>query len=109
MARIKVEAVGNVFFDLSDQPFRISAVEAIRDQLDAFAASGDVTGTQTAKNLRTKLNQAIRFRDEGWLAPYEAQIQEFIGQVRDYTPRFITPAASDKLVTEAQLLLAGLN
>ena len=109
MARIKVEAVGNVFFDLSDQPFRISAVEAIRDQLDAFATSGDVTGTQTAKNLRTKLNQAIRFRDEGRLAPYEAQIQEFIGQVRDYTPRFITPAASDKLVTEAQLLLAGLN
>ena len=109
MARIKVEAVGNVFFDLSDQPFRISAVEAIRDQLDAFAASGDITGTQTAKNLRNKLNQAIRFRDEGRLSPYEAQVQEFIGQVRDYTPRFITPAASDKLVTEAQLLLAGLS
>jgi reprolysin-like metallo-peptidase family M12B/FIMAH domain-containing protein len=109
MARIKVEAVGNVFFDLSDEPFRISAVEAIRNQLDAFAASGDITGSQTAKNLRNKLNQAIRFRDDGRLAPYEAQIEQFISQVRDYTPRFVTPAASDKLVNEAQLLLDGLN
>ncbi len=109
MARIKIEAVGNVFFDLSDAPFRISAVEAIRDRVDAFAASGDITGAQTAKNLRMKLNLAIRFRDQGLLDAYESQIEEFINQVRDFTPRFVTPAASDDLVTEAQLLLEGLD
>ncbi|MGH2723064.1 MAG: M12 family metallo-peptidase [Actinomycetota bacterium] len=107
-ARIKVEAVGNVFFDVSDSDFRISAVEAILELVNEFVASGDITGNQTAKNLRAMLERAIRFRDQGQLDAYRSQIESFIEQVQDYTPRFITQEASDVLVTEAELLLEGL-
>jgi hypothetical protein len=107
-ARIKIEGVGNVFFDLSDADFRISAVEAILDLVEDFVASGDIIGVQTAKNLRAMLERAITFRDAGQLDAYRSQIEAFIEQVGDYTPRFITPAASEILITEAEFLLEGL-
>src|ERR671919_297176 len=107
-ARIKIEGVGNVFFDLSDADFRISAVEAILDLVEDFVASGDIIGVQTAKNLQAMLERAITFRDAGQLDAYRSQIEAFIEQVGDYTPRFITPAASEILITEAEFLLEGL-
>jgi hypothetical protein len=109
MARIKVEAVGNVFLDLSDAPFQISAVEAIRDRLDELAAAGEISGGETANVLRTLLDQAIGFRDRAQLGAYRSQVAAFINKVRDFTPRFVTPAASEELVTEAELLLEGLD
>jgi Metallo-peptidase family M12B Reprolysin-like len=107
-ARIRIEAVGNVFFDVSDADFRISAVEAILDLLEEFVASGDITGNNTAKNLRAMLERAIQFRDAGQLDAYRSQIESFIEQVGDFTPRFITPEASEVLIAEAELLLEGL-
>jgi Metallo-peptidase family M12B Reprolysin-like len=107
-ARVRIEAVGNVFFDLSDADFRISTVEALIDLVADFLASGDITGNNTAQNLTAMLERARRFRDEGSLDPYRSQIEAFIEQVLDYTPRFITPEASEVLVAEAQLLLDGM-
>jgi hypothetical protein len=107
-ARIKVEASGNVFFDVSDADFRISAVEALLDLLEDFVDSGDVSGNQTAKNLRATLDRARRFRDQRRTDAYRDQVQAFIDQVRDYTPRFVSAEASALLVAEAQLLLDGI-
>jgi hypothetical protein len=39
---------------------------------------------------------------------YRSQIEAFIGQVEDFTPRFITPEASEVLISEAELLLEAL-
>ena len=107
-ARIRIEAVGNVFFDVSDADFRISAVEAILELVNEFVASGDITGSNTARNLRAMLERAIRFRDRGQIEAYQSQIESFIEQVEDLTPRFITPEAAEVLIAEAELLLEGL-
>ena len=107
-ARIKVEAVGNVFFDVSDADFRISSVEALLDLLEEFVASGDVSGNQTAKNLRATLNRARRFRDQQKTDAYRSQVQAFIDHVLDYTPQFVTAEASALLVAEAELLRDGI-
>ena len=107
-ARIKVEAVGNVFFDVSDADFRISSVEALLDLLEEFVDSGDVSGNQTAKNLRATLNRARRFRDQQKTDAYRSQVQAFIDHVLDYTPQFVTAEASALLVAEAELLRDGI-
>ena len=107
-ARIRIEAVANVFFDISDADFRISSVEALLDLLEGFIDSGDVTGNQTAKNLRARLDRAARFRDQGTTDAYRSQVQAFIDQVLDNTPRFVTTEASQALVAEAALLRDGI-
>jgi hypothetical protein len=106
-ARIRIEAVGNVFFDLSDADFRISAVEALLQLVEDFEDSGDITGGK-ARILENMLERARQFRDSGQMDAYRSQIEAFIGQVEDFTPRFITPEASEVLISEAQLLLEGL-
>jgi hypothetical protein len=61
-----------------------------------YCGTGAITGTNTCTQLQQHLNRPKVGAD---------QLNSFISQVRDKTPRFITPTAADALVLEAQLLL----
>ena len=62
-----------------------------------YCESGAVTGPNTCRQLQQHLGRVPAVGDD--------QLTAFIQQVRDKTPRFITPTAADALVLEAQLLL----
>jgi hypothetical protein len=63
-----------------------------------YCGTGAITGTNTCTQLQQHLNRPKVGAD---------QLNSFIVQVRDKTPRVITPTAADALVLEAQLLLGS--
>lgn len=77
-------------------PATLSGLQAL---LSLYGANGAITGNNTVKQLQHHLEQSKKVGD--------AQLQSFINQVRGKTPRWITQAASDALVAEAELLLDG--
>ena len=77
------------------------ALEATLERLQALLAlyceNGAITGNNTCTQLQHHLDRVPKVGDD--------QLVAFIGQVRDKTPRFITPTAAGALILEAQLLL----
>ena len=77
------------------------ALEATLERLEALLAyycgSGAITGNNTCRQLQSHLDKSRKVGD--------SQLHAFIGQVRDKTPRFITPTAAGALIAEAELLL----
>ena len=87
---------------------RLSALPTLDRMVDLvnyYSASGDITGRTTASRLLATLDRAAKALAAGRPDPYAAQLQAFIDQVEDLTPRFITPLAADTLVQETRLLL----
>ena len=70
-----------------------------------YDLTGAITGNNTARILLDRLERAARFQEGGQEDAYEDQLLAFISQVRDFTPQFIEPFASDVLVNETELLL----
>lgn len=83
----------------------LPTVEKLMSLVLYYQESGDITGRNTARALINRLIRAGRYRDQGKIAAYEAQLQAFINQVEGFTPQFVTPAASNALVQETMLLL----
>jgi hypothetical protein len=84
----------------------LPTVEKLADLVLYYQASGDITGPRTAQVLLNRLARAQNFLNQGKIAAYKAQLQAFINQVEGFTPKFITPTASDALVEETALLLS---
>ena len=66
------------------------ALEATLERLEALLAyyceTGAITGNNTCTQLQNHLDRVPKVGDD--------QLRAFIGQVRDKTPRFITPTAA---------------
>jgi predicted extracellular nuclease len=75
-------------------PTTLETTEAL---VEFYVSSGAIRGNGTAAQLLHHLEAARGGND--------AQLRAFINQVRGKTPRFITQAAADALVAEAQRLL----
>ena len=84
------------------------ALTVTLDRLEAlltyFNNRGDITGNNTFRNLMDRLAKARRYYNNGQMDAYRQQLAAFSSQVRDLTPRFITQAASNALVQEADFL-----
>jgi len=80
------------------------------DRLEAlvlyYDANGLITGNNTTRILLDRIERARRFHENGKNDAYMSQLQAFIDQVYDFTPRFITQEAADALATEAALLMS---
>ena len=76
-------------------PATFAGVEAL---LAYYRDSGAITGNNTYEQLLGHLQKAKTVGDD--------QLRAFIAQVRDKTPRFVTPTASGALIREAELLAA---
>ncbi|NUT54628.1 MAG: hypothetical protein HOQ03_01420, partial [Thermoleophilia bacterium] len=76
-----------------------ATLDRLQELLEYYCGSGAITGNNTCTQLQGHLDRVPKVGDD--------QLRAFIGQVRDKTPRFITPTAADALVLEAQLLLQG--
>ncbi len=85
----------------------IDAVPTL-DKLEAlvkyYDAHGDITDNKT-RILLGRIDRARSFMERGQIDAYRDQLYAFITQVQDFTPQFITQAASDALVRETELLL----
>ena len=79
-------------------------LERLEALLAYYCETGAITGKNTCKQLQHHLDQAGQFADP---RRREAHLRAFINQVRDKTPQFITPFASNALVAEAELLING--
>ncbi|HEX6131657.1 MAG TPA: endonuclease, partial [Actinomycetota bacterium] len=75
----------------------VVTLESLEALLAYYCETGAITGNNTCSQLAHHLEQARRAGDD--------QLRAFIAQVEDKTPRFITPAAADALVAEAERLL----
>jgi hypothetical protein len=81
------------------------AVEDLADLVRALTAAGQITGGKD-KQLLERLGRVAQFRDSGQHRASCTQLETFQSQVRDLSPRFITPQAADALVAEAGVLHA---
>ena len=86
-----------------DLPATLAQLQAL---LDHYEGKGLVEA-KAATQLRSHLTQAAQKLAEGNRTAYRSQLQAFVGQVRDKTPKSVDPAASAQLIAEAQLLLAA--
>jgi predicted extracellular nuclease len=84
----------------------LPSLDKLEDLVFYYDANGAITGNNTTHILIDRLERARRFLERGQKVAYRAQLVAFILQVRGFTPRFITPAASTALVHETTLLLA---
>ncbi len=78
----------------------------LQELLDYYENAG-LVDAKTATQLRHHLTQAAQRLAQGNQAAYRSQLQAFIGQVRDKTPKSVDPVASAQLVGEAHRLLAA--
>jgi len=74
--------------------------------LDYYVQQG-LVDAKTADQLRGHLDQAAAKLAEGNVGAYRSQLQAFVDQTRDKTPKSVDPVASAQLVAEARLLLAA--
>ncbi len=72
---------------------------ALAIALAYYRDSGAITGNNTFTQLQHHLEQSLTAGD--------SQLQAFVNQTRGKAPRFITQAAADALVAEAERLLQG--
>ncbi|HEY1318062.1 MAG TPA: hypothetical protein VGF10_12640, partial [Gaiella sp.] len=86
-----------------DLPATLAQLQAL---LDYYAQQG-LVDTKTAGQLRKHLDQAATKLAQGNVAAYRSQLRAFADQTADKTPQSVDPAASEQLIAETQLILAG--
>jgi hypothetical protein len=79
-------------------------VERLEGLVEFYASGDDIAASRVGK-LLDRLAKAARFRDDGRTSAYLSQLEAFVSQTSDWTPRFIRPAASAALQGEASLLI----
>jgi hypothetical protein len=96
-ARFKVEALGNVFFDLSNADVHVKgAAEQLDDLLEV------VTGLGTGTSLADKVRSVIANVNAGNLAgACDTLTHSFPNQVRALTGKKLTPTQAARLLTDA--------
>jgi uncharacterized protein len=82
-------------------------LEDLRALVIFYIDHGQITGNNTGEALLGHLDRASRFKANGQVAAYRAQLQAFINQVQGKTPQFITPEAAEALVAVAEALAGG--
>ena len=83
-----------------------ASLPQLRALLDYYVEQG-LVDAKTAGQLRDHLDQAAAKLAQGNAGAYRSQLQAFIDQTRDKTPKSVDPVASAQLVAEARLLLAA--
>ena len=83
-----------------------ASVPQLRALLDYYVQQG-LVDAKTADQLRGHLDQAAAKLAQGNAAAYRSQLQAFVDQTQDKTPKSVDPVASAQLVAEARLLLAA--
>ncbi len=83
-----------------------ASVPQLRVLLDYYVQQG-LVDAKTADQLRGHLDQAAAKLAQGNAAAYRSQLQAFVDQTQDKTPKSVDPVASAQLVAEARLLLAA--
>jgi predicted extracellular nuclease len=73
----------------------------------AYYVQQGLVDAKTADQLRAHLDQAAAKLAQGNVGSYRSQLQAFVDQTRDKTPKTVDPVPSTQLVAEAQLLLAA--
>ena len=86
-----------------DLPATLAQLQALLD----YYAQQNLVDAKTAGQLRTHLDQAAAKLAQGNVGAYRSQLQAFIDQTRDKTPQSVDPVASEQLIAEAELILAG--
>ena len=86
-----------------DLPASLPQLQAL---LDYYVQQG-LVDAKTADQLRGHLDQAAAKLAEGNVGAYRSQLQAFVDQTRDKTPKSVDPVASAQLIAEARLLLAA--
>ena len=81
-------------------------VPQLRALLDYYVQQG-LVDAKTADQMRGHLDQAAAKLAQGNAAAYRSQLQAFVDQTQDKTPKSVDPVASAQLVAEARLLLAA--
>ena len=85
----------------------IVTLGGLENLLQYYADTGAITGNNTLKNLMGHLESARRAQAQGNQHEFEAQLHAFANQVMGFSPRFITGAAAEALVAEAEMLTGG--
>jgi predicted extracellular nuclease len=86
-----------------DLPATLPQLQAL---LDYYVAQG-LVDAKVATQLRGHLDLAAAKLAQGNTGAYRSQLQAFIDQTQDKTPKSVDPVASAQLVAEARLLLAA--
>jgi hypothetical protein len=93
-ARIKIEAVGNVFFDVSATDFAVRSGATQLVELAAFAS-----GKGPGKSLENKARTASAYLAAGQLGAACATLQELLNEVRAQTGKSLSAAEATDLNT----------
>jgi predicted extracellular nuclease len=86
-----------------DLPATLAQLQAL---LDYYEQQG-LVDPKTAGQLRKHLDQAAAKLAQGNVSAYRSQIRAFADQTADKTPQSVDPVASEQLIAEAELILAG--
>jgi predicted extracellular nuclease len=86
-----------------DLPATLAQLQAL---LGYYEQQG-LVDAKTAGQLRNHLDQAAAKLAQGNVNAYRSQLQAFVDQTRDKTPKSVDPVASAQLIAEAELLLQG--
>jgi len=86
-----------------DLPATLAQLQALLD----YYVQQNMVDAKTAGQLRKHLDQAAAKLAQGNVAAFRSQLQAFIDQTKDKTPQSVDPDASEQLIGEAQLILAG--
>ena len=103
-ARIKVEAIGNVFFDVSAVDFQV------RDAAEQLALLVEfTTGLGTGKSLTQLAAAAQRQLAKGNVDDACDTLQSFLNQVKAQTGKSLTPAQAAELTLRATTIRTALG
>jgi predicted extracellular nuclease len=86
-----------------DLPATLAQLQAL---LGYYEQQG-LVDAKTAGQLRNHLDQAAAKLAQANVNAYRSQLQAFVDQTRDKTPKSVDPVASAQLIAEAELLLQG--
>ena len=103
-ARVKVEAIGNVFFDVSAVDFQV------RDAAEQLALLVEfTTGLGTGKSLTQLAAAAQRQLAKGNVDDACDTLQSFLNQVKAQTGKSLTPAQAAELTLRATTIRTALG
>jgi predicted extracellular nuclease len=79
-------------------------IDRLRDLVDHFEDSGDISNSTVARALRQQLDRAERSLERGNLVAYRTELTVFAALARAFSPTFVTPQAADALATDVTVL-----